>query len=1521
VTLRQSRILGVVCILCVRFFGGLQATAIAAYGIYWTDVGTDKIQRANPDGSDVSDLVAVGLDGHLYIALDIARGKMYWTNRNPERIQRANLDGSGVEDIFTIDPQQDSYLGGIAIDVASGKIYWADVRDNKIKRANLDGSGVTDVLNVTHPISVSLDLSASKIYFSTDAPDRILRASLTGSGIEELVTSGLGYPKGISIDASEGKMYWADGVFEKIQRANLDGTAVEDVITGIGNIGNMAMDISEGKIYWTNSSLDKIQRSNLDGTEIEDLVTTGLSQPAGIALSLIPEPISDPPTILYVDADALGLNDGTSWTNAYTDLQNALSVSSNGDEIWVAEGIYTPGPPGNRSVTFQVTTGITLKGGYAGVGEPNPNVRDVKAYKTVLSGDLNGNDGPNFSNYGDNSYHVVTGGDSTSILDGFTITGGNANGDYSENRDVGGGIFTGNGIVKNCIFVANRAEFSGGGLSSSSLKVIDCKFLNNYSLGSGGGASSASVFINCFFAGNHAEDDGGGVYISGNPTLINCIFSGNSASHDGGGIYSFWEGNLISCSFSNNSAGRYGNGIRSVNYNMVLKNCILWGNVSQFSGNAPDATYCCIKGWSGGGTGNFDEDPLYLDPDGEDDMLGTEDDNLRLSPGSPCTDSGNNDNVPLDTFDLDNDGDANEPLPFDLEGNPRFADDPHTSDTGNGASPIVDIEGFRLSTRSVTVGEGATETFTVALGIDPLGTVEVTSAHKSGDNDIAVQSGSPLSFNSSNYWVPQTVTLAANEDGDYLDGSAIIQISSTGFISAEVSTSEADNDSIPNILYVDASATGGESGTSWADAFSELREALDNQAAFPEIVEEIYVAEGIYKPAEPYGDRQATFELTSGLALYGGFQSGGGQYNPDLYETILSGDLNGDDVGSLDDPSRNENSYHVVTTSGADANTVLDGFLITGGNANGSNPNDDGGGLYNSSGEPTVNNCIFVGNRAKGVGGGMYSTGSARISDCSFEENLANDDGGGLLCNGGPTIDNCKFLFNLAKDNGGGISNGGASIIKNCIFVRNRSYLYGGGINNSGNLILTNCSFFGNLADDFGGALFNPAYVSPKLTNCLFSGNMAVRRGGAIDSRYRATPNIINCSFSGNASATGGAISHYYSSDIISNSIFWGNWDNSGTGQSGQIRGPGIIQINYSCVQGWTGSLGGIGNFSSDPLFEDPDGADDIVGTEDDNLNILFGSACIDAGDNDSVSIDTSDIDNDSNTLEVTPLDFLGNPRFVDELYTYDAGNPGAEGFPVVDIGAYEYQVHYLIVDNFNNYEDDVALHNLWKDGSHPENDTLSAISLENDSNYTRDSNSILFVYDNDTESNEPKYSEIVAEANTLEVGPDWTVNNVKTLRIYFYGQSTNSAEPLYIALEDTNNIIEVAAYDDTNSLQEEMWHEWNIDLIVFADSGVDLEKIKTVYLGIGVWNNTSTKGGTGQVWLDEIRLWRPWCIPENAIASFNDDCMTDLEDLLIFSEEWLASGPNADLTNDEHVDFDDFAIFAKYWMQETLWP
>lgn len=114
---------------------------------------------------------------------------------------------------------------------------------------------------------------------------------------------------------------------------------------------------------------------------------------------------------IYVDDDAVGANNGSSWFDAYIHLQDALTSALYGDEIWVGKGIYKPDQgvsqtPGDREATFQLINGMAMKGGYAGLDGPDPNVRDFILYETVISGDLNGDDGTAFSNNSENSYHV-----------------------------------------------------------------------------------------------------------------------------------------------------------------------------------------------------------------------------------------------------------------------------------------------------------------------------------------------------------------------------------------------------------------------------------------------------------------------------------------------------------------------------------------------------------------------------------------------------------------------------------------------------------------------------------------------------------------------------------------------------------------------------------------------------------------------------------------------------------------------------------------------------------------------------------------------------------------------------------------------------------------------------------------------------------------------------------------------------------------------------------------------------------
>ncbi len=399
--------------------------------------------------------------------------------------------------------------------------------------------------------------------------------------------------------------------------------------------------------------------------------------------------------VLFVDDDAAPAGDGQTWDSAYRFLQDALAFASepaNGiTEIRVGQGTYkpdrdeaNPDGAGDREATFQLIDNLTLAGGYAGIGAENPDARDIELYETILSGDLNRDDGQNFHNVDDNSYHVVFGSetDLSAVLDGCVVRGGNADDDWPDNS--GAGLFTENGspTVIRCRFRRNRCRNLGAAIHirASHARVVDCTFYRNgveeldNSLPRGGAVANVDaepVFINCVFSGNHAigfTSGGGGIFSSLSPvTVINCSFTGNTAGTGGGAVHT--ERNLLSIASS-----------------VFWNNSDDGGNVEtqQIQGQNVVIDYSCVEGWTGafGGLGNIGDDPLFADADGPDDLIGTLDDDLRLSAGSPCIDAG--------------DSLAVNPCLLDPDGNARLADDPDTRDTGVGGPPTADMGSYEF---------------------------------------------------------------------------------------------------------------------------------------------------------------------------------------------------------------------------------------------------------------------------------------------------------------------------------------------------------------------------------------------------------------------------------------------------------------------------------------------------------------------------------------------------------------------------------------------------------------------------------------------------------------------------------------------------------------------------------------------------------------------------------------------------------------------------------------------------------
>ena len=377
------------------------------------------------------------------------------------------------------------------------------------------------------------------------------------------------------------------------------------------------------------------------------------------------------PTTLYVDKDAPGpIHNGTSWTWAYTRLQDALAAAGSGTVILVAEGVYKPDQGGSvtlgdRNASFALKDGVSLFGGYAGVGHTNPNARDLATYSTVLSGDLNGDDLWSILNRDDNSYHVVKAeGPLSAELDGFVITGAQADGSAPDNTGAGVSIDGSDVNLIYCTVTGNRAGFGGG---------LACN-------------AGTLALYNCLITGNSAYIYGGGLYnYEGNVSLTNCLITGNSAylaETSGGSAIHNLGGNLTvrDCTVANNQAPN-GMAITSfawlfpATHSVTVTNSILYNGGTEIQSNHTETITVSESdvqgGWTGTGTGNINANPKFVSPGAWSIEGQWIDGDYHLQSTSPCVNQGSQALLPTDFVDLDGDGITAETLPVDLGGNAR----------------------------------------------------------------------------------------------------------------------------------------------------------------------------------------------------------------------------------------------------------------------------------------------------------------------------------------------------------------------------------------------------------------------------------------------------------------------------------------------------------------------------------------------------------------------------------------------------------------------------------------------------------------------------------------------------------------------------------------------------------------------------------------------------------------------------------------------------------------------------------
>lgn len=387
---------------------------------------------------------------------------------------------------------------------------------------------------------------------------------------------------------------------------------------------------------------------------------------------------------IYINVNAVGNNDGTSWTDAYTELQSGLDNSLAGDTLWVAEGIYYPTEITDGNVetadkfkSFHIANkDIKLFGGFTG-NETSLTQRNWSVNTTILSGDFNDDDAINglantliISGNSENAYNVVTTVGLTNAfeLDGFTITGGNASSslffNYETlqvtcNRGAGMTNLNSSPSISNCTYIGNMSLDGGAMLNYISSPIIyNSRFITNRTNGYAGAIFnqySEVHFEKVWFYGNRASTIGGGMYNHmSTPTILNTVMKQNfSGTYGGGMINDYSSTEMINVTFEGNNSGQGGaiyNFISSSD-TVTVTNCLFFGNTSDLDNTnmlgTLNVTYSLTQVAPTAASGTLNEsnnltpgtDPLFLnagDFDGADNILMSGDDGLALQGSSPC---------------------------------------------------------------------------------------------------------------------------------------------------------------------------------------------------------------------------------------------------------------------------------------------------------------------------------------------------------------------------------------------------------------------------------------------------------------------------------------------------------------------------------------------------------------------------------------------------------------------------------------------------------------------------------------------------------------------------------------------------------------------------------------------------------------------------------------------------------------------------------------------------------------------
>lgn len=957
---------------------------------------------------------------------------------------------------------------------------------------------------------------------------------------------------------------------------------------------------------------------------------------------------------ILVDKDnPSNIRDGKTWATAYHAIQAGIDAAQqNGiSEVWVAEGTYDEMRASAANGSLVMAEGINVYGGFAGT-EESRSERNPLLHPTIIDGSKA------FS--GSAAFHVILG--ATATLDGFTVTGGNADASLGEATGFGAGMYNygTKPAVANCVFTGNAASTGGA--------------MYNY---------GAHVTLTNSIMHDNTALDGGAIYNQSTTlTATNVLFYANKApSGMGSALFDSYSASvLMNCTIQGNVA-RSGT-VYSFNAAPAITNSIIWGNTGgTFEGDPSTVTYSDVEGGFADSKGtNIDADPLFANVDAAD---------FRIASDSPCVDAGTTVNAP--TTDID--GQAR-PQPaygaIDLgvyevtaTGTPTavFACTPSV-----GAIPL-DVQftdrswpgGSVITAWAWDFGDGTTSTlrnpvhtytqagvYAVTLSVTTsLGSnTRVTSNCVTANMAVFVDAGNASSVADGTSWATAFTTIQPAIDKAVLAGAGEVWV-------AEGTYTGTGNTVVT--LHANVEVYGGFAGNEttrddrrWAEHVTSIDGEGSRRCvigADDAVLDGFFIMNGhaaeygggLYNSAQSPQVAHCTFTVNTA-------QWGGAIFNAAASPTIT-------DCTFLANVST-EGGYGgaVFCSGGAPSITAC---TFTG------NVSTSGGALFCSNSDGTLSGSTFTSNQAA-EGGAIYNRGGTAlaITNCTFTNNTASASGGAISNQeASPTIDSCTFTENEATNNGAAIDNTDASpAVTDCLFTANDASSNGGAFSASGGLpALVRCTFSSNSSGRDGGALFFDE-SDFSVDSCDFSGNdgssggaVFLRSGGGAiaDSTFNAnsgsqgaglfaslgsTVSVARCDFTANdASGNGGGASANNASPAFVNCVFWNNsaawgaglynWGSASTatvdsctfgGNTASYKGGGMrnnlasptvsnsilwddapdeiagaddgAQFSYCDIEG---GYDGTGNIAASPLYADLSGGD---------LRIGYGSPCMDTG-------------------------------------------------------------------------------------------------------------------------------------------------------------------------------------------------------------------------------------------------------------------------------------------------------------------